>query len=250
MINHHPTDCTLVKFCEGTLSPSESLFVSAHCDICSVCEEKIEVFTENLSLNVFDESKKDKTVNESLVKMFNAITSEQLTFKQAQAQETHSWSIDASHSDGYECIGSQSDSGRYLVLDGRKFELPKTLRRYNVKASEWSKLVGKLWQSQVDIGGGYLAQFIYMEKGGSVPEHTHRGNELTLVIDGDFYDGLNEYEKGDFITMNSKHIHVPSTQNDEGCLVFSIIDQPLHFTSGWAKLVNPLSHLYFRVNTR
>lgn len=250
MINHHPTDCTLVKFSEGTLGPSDSLLVSAHCDMCPVCEEKVEAFTENLALKAFDDVKTDKAVNQSLVDMFGAITSNQNALELGQTDLSHSMSLDAIQYKLQKFVDSQMDESRHLVLDGKRFELPVTLRRYNVKASEWSKLVGKLWQSQVDIGGGYLAQFIYMEKGGSVPEHTHRGNELTLVIDGEFSDGLNKYETGDFIFLNSKHKHVPSTESDEGCLVFSIIDQPLHFTSGWAKLVNPLSHLFFRVNTR
>lgn len=250
MINHHPTDCTLVKFSEGTLGPSDSLVVSAHCDMCSKCQDKVDAFIENLALKVFDDKKTDNTVSQSLVDMFGAITSNQRDLQNAGSNPSHSMHLDAIQYELQKYTVSEFNDGRYLVLDGRRFELPDTLCRYNVKASEWSKLVGKLWQSQVEIGGGYLAQFIYMEKGGSVPEHTHRGNELTLVIDGEFSDGLNKYETGDFIALNSKHKHVPSTQSNEGCLVFSIIDQPLHFTSGWAKLVNPLSHLYFKVNTR
>ena len=98
----------------------------------------------------------------------------------------------------------------------------------------------------MDIGGDTVANFIYMEKGGSVPEHTHRGSEMTLVINGEFSDGISEYDTGDFMVMNGEHKHSPSTQADEGCLVFSIVDKPLHFTSGWARLINPFSHLFFK----
>ncbi|MEC7469201.1 MAG: anti-sigma factor, partial [Pseudomonadota bacterium] len=38
----------------------------------------------------------------------------------------------------------------------------------------------------------------------------------------------------------------PRSDAPEGCLVFSVVDQPLHFTSGLARLLNPFSHLFFR----
>ncbi|MFT6898372.1 MAG: putative transcriptional regulator, partial [Paraglaciecola sp.] len=110
----------------------------------------------------------------------------------------------------------------------------------------WSRLAGKLWHAPVDIGGMGQASFIYMEKGGRVPEHTHRGNEFTLVIDGTFSDGLADYGVGDFTRMDSHNKHVPYSDADDGCLVFTILDKPLHFTSGIARLLNPFSHLFFK----
>ena len=83
-------------------------------------------------------------------------------------------------------------------------------------------------------------------KGGSVPEHTHRGTEMTLVVNGHFSDGLSDYKSGDFTVMDGNHVHTPTTSSDEGCLVFSVVDKPLHFTSGWARLINPFSHLFFK----
>ena len=133
-----------------------------------------------------------------------------------------------------------------IELDGRNFVLPRTLQRYKEKTGGWSSLVGKLWQAPVDLGSQGVANFIYMGKGGSVPEHTHRGTEYTLVINGEFSDGLNNYDSGDFIFMDGQNTHTPRSDNTQGCLVFTIVDQPLHFTSGIARLLNPFSHLFFR----
>ena len=110
----------------------------------------------------------------------------------------------------------------------------------------WSKLLGKVWQAPVDLGEAGMAHFIYMEKGGRVPEHTHRGTEFTLVVNGEFSDGLADYDSGDLIVMDDEHIHSPHSNADDGCLVFSIVDKPLHFTSGIARLLNPFSHLFFK----
>ena len=120
------------------------------------------------------------------------------------------------------------------------------MHRYIDKTGNWSSLVGKLWQAPVDLGNQGVANFIFMGSGGSVPEHTHRGTEYTLVIDGEFSDGLANYDTGDFIFMDGNKTHTPKSDTKEGCLVFSIVDQPLHFTSGLARLLNPFSHLFFR----
>jgi putative transcriptional regulator len=137
----------------------------------------------------------------------------------------------------------------WIELDGRKFELPATLTRFINRVGEWSHLMGTLWQAPIEIDGGSLVQLIYMEKGGSMPEHTHKGNEITLVLDGQFDDGKCSYTKGDYVALDQTHTHTPVSNVNEGCLVMVILDKPLHFTAGWAKLINPLSQLYFKVNT-
>ena len=137
-------------------------------------------------------------------------------------------------------------SNTSIELDGKFFELPRALRRYVKNTGNWSRLVGKLWQAPVDLGDIGKANFMYMEKGGRVPEHTHKGSEMTLVVDGQFGDGIAEYDCGDFTIMNNKHNHLPHSEADDGCLVFTIVEQPLHFTSGVARLLNPFSHLFFK----
>ena len=120
-----------------------------------------------------------------------------------------------------------------LELDGRQFTLPRALQRYVHKTGNWSHLLGKLWQAPVDLGDAGKANFIYMGKGGRVPEHTHKGTELTLVIDGQYSDGIADYDCGDFTIRDANHQHLPHSEAEEGCLVFTIVDQPLHFTSGF-----------------
>ena len=221
MIKFHPTNQQLSQFADGIMSSTEALIVSAHCDMCSHCRNKLELYVEaNAELAFSDKVENDDGDFSSMLEM---ITAEE---------------VDA---------GIQVTPKNHIIeLDGKTFELPRTLTRFADSMGNWSHLVGKLWQAPVDIGGDTVANFIYMGKGGSVPEHTHRGSEMTLVINGEFSDGISDYDTGDFMVMNGDHKHSPSTQADEGCLVFSIVDKPLHFTSGWARLINPFSHLFFK----
>lgn len=228
MIKFHPSDTTLVNFAEGILPSDSSLLVSAHCDMCPSCLNKTRSFTETLASRVFSDHSEDRMCSRDYVSMFESITRDDTLVDTALVP---------------------TDVSK-LDLEGRKFLLPATLARFANRVGEWSHLVGKIWQAPVEIGGGSLAQLIYMEKGGSVPEHTHKGNELTLVINGEFSDGERRFTSGDFIILNQSHTHMPVSDADEGCLVFTILDKPLHFTSGWAKLINPLSQLYFKVNVK
>lgn len=237
MVNFHPSEQLLREFVQGRLDPNMALMVSAHCDMCSDCQDRCHALTllsasdalqtpTDVGLESFDHFPVEE--REIFTQMMNNITE----LPALQTHQNFNRTIEPEEA--------------MLDLDGKKFMLPRSLRRYAFKTQGWRKLVGKLWQAEVDLGGETRAEFIYMEQGGSVPEHTHRGNELTLVINGEFEDGVNCYGDGDLIMLDSHHTHAPQSNDDEGCLVFSIVDQPLHFTSGLARLLNPFSHLFFK----
>lgn len=231
MIKFHPAPDLIEQFVTGTLAPAESLMVSAHCDMCNRCRDLVEEKTAENATNYLELESAIESYDPQFDLMLANIT-------QQPAAEAPQWSTTGSSAREVPCT--------FIELDGKVFDLPKTLQRLVRKKGNWSPLVGKLWQAPVDIGYDGVANFIYMEKGGTVPEHTHRGSELTLVINGEFSDGMSEYDSGDFIYMNGEHTHAPTSNAQEGCLVFSIVDKPLHFTSGIARLLNPFSHLFFR----
>lgn len=220
MISSHPTHQQIKAFVEGNCSPGLGLIVSAHIDMCRQCRVCMERYQEEAGKRFLDSD------NDQLACDFGSMLADITRLPASERSE-------------------QIIVPPTLELDGREFKVPRALQRYLLKTGSWSHLPGKLWQAPVDLGDVGKANFIFMGKGGSVPEHTHKGSELTLVIDGEFSDGLAMYDSGDFIEMNQSHTHTPQAESDEGCLVFSIVDQPLHFTSGLARLLNPFSHLFF-----
>jgi putative transcriptional regulator len=220
MIKFHPTFKQLKEFSSGTSEPALALMISAHVDMCTECLHNCQAIQKKLSAEAF----------------------------------SHQMPLDAKYKSMVEDIFQQpepdfiapSESSSIIELDGRSFTLPRALSRYVKNTGNWSHLMGKLWQAPVDLGDIGKANFIYMEKGGSVPEHTHKGSEMTLVIDGQYSDGIDNYDCGDFSIMDHSNKHLPHSDADEGCLVFTIVDQPLYFTAGIARLLNPFSHLFFK----
>jgi putative transcriptional regulator len=220
MINFHPTHEQLVKFAAGNCPASSALMISAHIDMCAQCRSATQHSQALLAIAALSE---ETPLGNEYANMMSDIT----LLPAAESPVA-------------------TNQASTLELDGRHFTLPRALRRYQSHTGNWSRLAGKLWQAPVDLGNDAKANFIYMEKGGKVPEHTHKGTELTLVIDGQYSDGLAEYDCGDFTLMGGTDRHLPHSEADEGCLVFTIVDQPLHFTSGIARLLNPFSQLFFK----
>lgn len=223
MIKFHPDQGKLSLFSKGALAPAESLLVAAHCDMCQRCAIIVKEATHDVASETFDFAVPEVGMSEQYGAMLAQIT-----------QLPPATSAQASRVDNV------------IELDGKQFTIPRSLLAIADKTGNWNGLIGKLWHAPVDLGYAGAAHFIYMAKGGSVPEHTHRGIEYTLVLDGDFHDGLNQYQAGDYIMMDGDSTHAPQSTASNGCLVFSIMDQPLHFTSGIARLLNPFSHLFFR----
>lgn len=228
MISFHPTDGQLHQFVTGDLTSAMSLVVSAHVDMCKHCQQTVADMTDDLANRWMN----DRPLERSNLNMIDTPDMSSMLAGIMELEEDPAIET--------------TPVAKSIELDGRQFELPRTLGRFVHKTESWSKLVGKLWQAPVDLGEIGKAHFIYMEKGGSVPEHTHRGNELTLVVNGEFEDGQRCFDTGDFIHLNNQHTHTPVSNHDDGCLVFSFVDEPLHFTSGLARLLNPFSHLFFK----
>lgn len=223
MISFHPKYIDLQAFSAGNCQPALALMISAHVDMCPQCRSECVDIQAELADDLLMQPKVSEPLGNRYISMMSNITSLPVVHTPAPIAENSS-----------------------IELDGKFFELPRTLKRHVINTGNWSRLVGKLWQAPVDLGEIGKANFMYMEKGGRVPEHTHKGTEFTLVVNGQYGDGISEYESGDFTIMDSKHKHLPHSQSDEGCLVFTIVDQPLHFTAGIARLLNPFSHLFFK----
>jgi putative transcriptional regulator len=223
MISFHPKFLDLQAFSAGNCEPAMALMISAHVDMCPQCQHDCIEIQAQLAKELFAPQPTIAPLDDQYLNMLSNITD--LPISNTVVTEESNTSIE---------------------LDGKFFELPRALRRHAKNTGNWSRLVGKLWQAPVDLGEIGKANFMYMEKGGRVPEHTHKGTEMTLVIDGQYGDGVAEYDCGDFTLLNNQHKHLPHSEADDGCLVFTIVDQPLHFTAGIARLLNPFSHLFFK----
>jgi putative transcriptional regulator len=79
----------------------------------------------------------------------------------------------------------------------------------------------------------------HFKAGGRIPEHTHRGCEMTQVLQGGFSDEGTNYHRGDFVFRDSGDTHSPRALPSEDCICLVVLDAPLKFTGWKFRWMNP-----------
>ena len=85
----------------------------------------------------------------------------------------------------------------------------------------------------------HTTRLLWIRAGAAVPQHTHQGSELTLVLKGSFHDAHGRYVRGDVEEADSDVDHRPIAGDDEDCLCLAVTDAPLKLTSPLGRLINP-----------
>ena len=78
--------------------------------------------------------------------------------------------------------------------------LPQPLHDYvgnSVDTIKWKPLGGGVKQSILPTKGKATARLLFIPAGQAVPDHGHRGTELTLVLQGSFSDEVDHFARGD-----------------------------------------------------
>ena len=225
MIKHHPSEEFLNEYVEASLPVSMSAAVAMHIEMCSECAAKVATLTDQKAEACFEGIHSKHTehadiadvVDFDIDSMINAITV----------------------NDAIEEVKATPKTT--INIKGKSVVLPRAIS--NMPTSSWSN-IGKLSRSRIELDEGKVrASLLNIEPGGSVPEHTHKGFELTLLLSGSFKDDMGEYVAGDFIVLDGEHTHQPVS--DDGCLCFTVSDDAQHFTQGINKLLNPIAQFLY-----
>lgn len=217
--NFHPSEKLLSQFANGTLPPGLSVALSAHVELCETCHAKSNELESDAAGAWLDAPQDFKSPDFS--DMVASITS------QPQSAEISDKDIQVTQVD----------------MLGQNVKLPRVLAKAASQGLVWKKLSGGVNQAEVTLDNETKCEFIYMAPGSKVPVHKHKGSEVTLVLDGSFSDELGHYKKSDFMVRTKEHLHQPASE--EGCLCFSVLDSPLTFTKGMARLLNPFMEYKF-----
>ncbi|WP_199610680.1 ChrR family anti-sigma-E factor [Flocculibacter collagenilyticus] len=238
MSSCHPSTNLISQFANGELDDVMSIMLSAHIDHCEQCHTLLDNTEAELADEVFANSALVEPMSGSahLLPSQSALSSLDVMSMLDEVVERPAPNVKDEHLDPASLI---------INIHGREVKIPKVVSSLSARSGPWTRVTDKLWRSPVTVHGQpYQIDFIYMEAGGTIPKHTHRGNEVTLVLDGDFADENGTYGPGAMITCNDKDNHTP--YSNTGCLCLAAIDAPLHFVSGFARLLNPFSNLFFK----
>ncbi|TYK66209.1 ChrR family anti-sigma-E factor [Colwellia echini] len=227
MIKHHPKFELLELFVNGELPASLSAGIAIHAEMCPKCQEKIALLTEQIAAVNFEKELSDPFLITDDIDDFSGEESlgglniDDMVANITQAQPSQNTKLTINKS---------------VTYQGKSYALPRALANMEVgKAAN----IGKLSRSRIQLNENEVrTSLLHIAPGGGVPEHTHKGFELTLLLEGTFSDEDGEYIKGDFIMLDSSHQHHPISKN--GCLCYTVANGALHFTQGINKLLNPI----------
>ena len=121
--------------------------------------------------------------------------------------------------------------------------LPSPLRRFigcGIDDVSWSFVVPGVRECRIgDIGRG-TASLLRVKAGRRLPQHTHEGSEMTLVLTGAFADQMGRYGRGDIAIADGSIDHSPVVETDEECICFAITDAPLVLTGPFGRVVQKI----------
>lgn len=229
-VKFHPDDDILSQFVRGELATGNSVIVSAHMQLCKACSERVNELQSLAATSWVKTTETEATETEQPAlaesKSYAALVADIVKTPQLKAEEEN------------ELVAVELE-----VLD-ESVRLPKVLAKAVAEGLKWQRLPGGVAEANLYLDDATRCEFIYIPPASKVPTHTHIGTEMTLILHGSFHDDMGEYRRADFTLRDPQHTHQPVS--DEGCLCFAVLDSPLRFTEGLAKLMNPYNRYKFR----
>lgn len=216
IINHHPSEELLLDYATGALGEAWSLAVATHLSLCPNCR-RIFSGMELLGGSMLDSvapAPMNKNALDAVMTRLDDRVEERDTLSPASP------------------------------ADGHKPILPQPLRRYagaDASGLNWQRLGLGAYQMRIPTGDkSATARLLRILAGRLVPEHSHRGLELTLVLSGAFSDATGRYGRGDFQEADENLEHQPYAEPGEDCICLAVTDAPLRFSGLAARMVQPL----------
>lgn len=233
-VKFHPDDDILSQFVRGELTTGNSVIVSAHMQMCKACSERVDELQSLAATSWVESTETDSPEAGSTEterpaadsKPYATLVADIVKNPQMKAEEEN------------ELVAVELE-----VLD-ESIRLPRVLAKAMAQGLKWQRLPGGVTEANLYLDDATRCEFIYIPPASKVPTHTHIGTEMTLILHGSFHDDMGEYRRADFTLRDPQHTHQPIS--DEGCLCFAVLDSPLRFTEGLAKLMNPYNRYKFR----
>lgn len=208
-INHHLTDPLMMAYSAGTLPEGFNLVVATHISLCDECRARMHEFDAVGGAVVEDEAPVELS-DDSL-----AITLELI---------------------------AKDDAPRHEAAAKRDGIFPAPLRDYvggDLDSVKWRKVGGGVRQAILKTDKSASVRLLHIPAGVAVPDHGHRGTELTLVLQGAFVDETDRFAAGDIEVATEELDHQPVAEMGEDCICLAATDAPLRFNSWIPRMAQP-----------
>lgn len=209
-INHHLNQPLLMAYSAGTLPEAFSLVVATHISMCDDCRAHLASF-DAVGGILLDTAETATLDDESLAGTLALI----------EAQNDRAAGIPTAPAGGV---------------------FPAPLRDYaggDLDAVHWRRVGGGVRQAILPTSSAASARLLFIPAGTAVPDHGHRGTELTLVLQGAFRDEHDRFGPGDIEIADEDLNHTPVAEPGADCICLAATDAPLRFSGLIPRLAQP-----------
>ena len=204
MIRHHLNDALLMGYAAGCLPEAFSLVAATHVSLCDECRARLAAF-EAVGGAVLEEG----------------------AFAMEAGPEA--------------CLARPLP--REVAPVRRRSVLPGPLADYiggGLDEVKWRPLGMGVRQAILPTSRSASARLLYIPAGVAVPDHGHRGVELTLVLQGAFRDSEDRFAVGDVEIAGEELQHIPVAEAGVDCICLAATDAPLRFKGWMPRVLQPL----------
>jgi putative transcriptional regulator len=201
-IKHHLTEPLLIAYAAGTLSEAFNLVVATHISMCDECRAALAEY-EAVGGEVMMDSDPVSVADDALAATMAMI-------------------------DGGFGLDEKPAPTRV-----QNSVFPGPLQDYvsgDIDSLKWRKVGGGVSQIVLDTSSDATVRLLRIPAGTAVPDHGHRGTELTLVLQGAFTDEHDRFGAGDVEVANEDMHHTPVAEMGMDCICLAATDAPLRFS--------------------
>ncbi len=209
-IKHHLSDSLLMAYAGGTLSEAFSLVVATHVSLCDECRARLGEF-DVIGGCLLDRCESVPVATDALARTIAQIGG-----------------------------GVQEHAARTRC--GQPGDLPQPLHDYtgrNLDEIRWRPMGGGVSQMRLATSSGATARLLRIPGGTRLPDHGHRGLELTLVLSGAFHDEDDRFTPGDLEIADQATQHTPHADAGQDCICLAATDAPLRFRGIVQRMAQP-----------
>jgi len=222
---HHPKEEWLISYGAGTLDEAYSLLVASHLAYCGECRDKVRL-AEDLGGVLISDLPGTAVGADALDRIMARLDVGQ---------------------------GLDADEGRVEPVraslrvkhESRDISLPGPLLDFvggDLDRLAWKTIGPGVRAVRIPVAGRDDSRLWILRAapGTRLPEHGHRGSELTLVVKGRYAVGESTFVAGDIEDVDDDDWHRPTVGDEEECICVVATEAPLRLKGVFARLFQPL----------
>jgi putative transcriptional regulator len=205
-INHHVPDAMLAAYAAGTLDHAFAVAVASHVSMCAQCRVALAAH---------------QTVGGAIL------------------EDTDAVAVSTSLKDS---IFAQLDApfAPEPVYDRNGIYPGPVIKAMQGRTPKWKTLGMGVRQDILSADAHGSVRLLYIPPGQAVPDHSHNGVEMTLVLQGSFSDETGHFGVGDIEIADETLEHTPVADLGDACICLAATDARLRFNALMPRLLQPL----------